>query len=256
MTKPKHAENGTLLLPTKPDATVATGRLAARFWKKTNGQFEYDFEVFRNDQTDGEASHHFQSADLVDLVRLVQLLADEISQDESLGSKTCDDLASLAMSLEGARFTGYAFPDVRCLEDTPVGRSLASLVLHVWELEGYDFWEKPRRAHIYRVLVALDTWLRGVGPARWFELPQIDPSDVGDPFGGCPICAGNDGYRNLHMEHWFVCREHQVRWCLGKDLFDTWRSEHPSDWDDNYKEIGGFRPVYPMLNPALEDDNI
>lgn len=44
-------------------------------------------------------------------------------------------------------------------------------------------------------------------------------------FGTCPECGDNDGYRNAGKSHWFLCHEHRVRWCVGSNLFSSWRHE-------------------------------
>lgn len=249
MTTHKDAENGTHLLTTKPDAMVGAGRLAAGLWKNRNGQVDYDFNVFRVDRTTGDVTQRFQSGDLPDLARLAQLLAAEISRDEALGDETCDDLACLASCLEDVLPTGFVFSGIRCTHEGPAFRAIVVLLMHLWDTAGEDFVARPQNQHIYRVLVVLDAWLRGVGPASGIVLPDVEPEQIEDYFGGCPLCGSNDGYVNLRSAHWFRCEEHQLRWCAGENLFSTWRNENQGDWNENFRKVGSFREVYPMLNP-------
>jgi hypothetical protein len=70
-------------------------------------------------------------------------------------------------------------------------------------------------------------------------------------FGGCPECGKTDGYLNTGSAHWFVCDAHRVRWCIGSNLFSSWRDETEDEqrraWErvDDYAEV---KPVYPDLD--------
>jgi hypothetical protein len=46
-----------------------------------------------------------------------------------------------------------------------------------------------------------------------------------DYFGSCPNCHRNDGYENVGSDHWFVCHQHRVKWCVGSNLFSSWRDQ-------------------------------
>lgn len=46
-----------------------------------------------------------------------------------------------------------------------------------------------------------------------------------DPFGSCPECGRRDGCFNVGRGHWFVCHEHRVCWCVGSNLFSSWKLE-------------------------------
>jgi len=46
---------------------------------------------------------------------------------------------------------------------------------------------------------------------------------VDNYFGGCPHCGGNDGYANVGRSHWFFCKAHKTSWCIGANLFSSWR---------------------------------
>jgi hypothetical protein len=39
-------------------------------------------------------------------------------------------------------------------------------------------------------------------------------------WGGCPTCGGNDGcMTDSARDHWYYCRTHRARWCIGGNLF-------------------------------------
>lgn len=62
-------------------------------------------------------------------------------------------------------------------------------------------------------------------------------------FGVCPTCGDNDGYLNIHKDHWFICHEHRVRWHFGTNLFSSWRQESEADWRENQNRIGPYRDI-------------
>ncbi|MCH8262388.1 MAG: hypothetical protein IIA77_04980 [Proteobacteria bacterium] len=64
-----------------------------------------------------------------------------------------------------------------------------------------------------------------------------------DYYGGCPHCKKNDGYLNIWRVHYFVCHEHKVRWCVGRNLFSSWRFESMEDWDRNIEKIKHYEEV-------------
>jgi hypothetical protein len=75
----------------------------------------------------------------------------------------------------------------------------------------------------------------------------------GGYFGVCPTCGSNDGFVNVGSDHWFICHEHKIRWCVGSDLFEAWRYEteekcgHNRSWLRTYREIEPFRPLEDLL---------
>ena len=75
------------------------------------------------------------------------------------------------------------------------------------------------------------------------EAKQIDV----EFFGGCPVCGGNDGYLNIHREHWFSCSKHRFRWCWGSNLISTWRLENENDWKKNWERIGAYAECKPWF---------
>jgi hypothetical protein len=40
-----------------------------------------------------------------------------------------------------------------------------------------------------------------------------------DYFGVCPTCGSNDGFLIIGRDHWFICKEHRVKWLVGSNLF-------------------------------------
>lgn len=235
----------------KPCAVIGAGVLSATLWKTEHQDTSFVFNLVRTNNATGEVTQRFQSHDLRDLIRLTQLLAAEIAHDQTFDPRQRDDLACLADALEEVVPTGFQFNGIRCPTDGPAFRSIAVLLAAIWDEYGIDFNAHPGNQHLYRVLVALDVWLRGVGPMAGTVPVDLDPLDIRDHFGVCPVCGRHYSYRNLHHEQWFVCHEHETRWLAGENVLSTWRSESPDDWQQNITDIGHYRIVYPMHNPAI-----
>jgi len=71
-------------------------------------------------------------------------------------------------------------------------------------------------------------------------------------FGLCPICKKTDGYLNVGRSHWFICEEHRVRWCIGANIFSSWRDETESEQQRHCEKIGfdtftDVKPFYPEI---------
>jgi hypothetical protein len=69
---------------------------------------------------------------------------------------------------------------------------------------------------------------------------QHPPSDH---FGWCPECGRHDGCLNIGRTHWCYCDAHLVRWCIGENLFSSWRDEDEATWARNEMHIGSYREV-------------
>ena len=255
MTTHKDAEKQTHDLTQEPHTMIGAGRLAAGLWKKRTDEIDFDFNVFRLDRNTGVVGQQFQSGDLADLARLVQLLAAEMATDEALGVETCDDLACLAASLEDVLPFGYVFPGIRCRKDGPAARSIASLLDNRREAEGQDFLVNASGGHVYRELVAIDVWMRGIGPTFGVVLPPITLEFIGHRGGGCPVCGANDGGLGLSDRFWFYCQKHQVRWRARGTHALHLLDEDPNDSEKNFNRIGSFQEVYPMLHPETLREN-
>jgi hypothetical protein len=85
-------------------------------------------------------------------------------------------------------------------------------------------------------------WMWGTGEA--VEKPP-------NYFGDCPECHQNDGFLNVHKNHWFFCDEHQTRWHAGWNLFSGWREETEEEWDLNAMQLSGYNEVEPYIHPSF-----
>ena len=57
-------------------------------------------------------------------------------------------------------------------------------------------------------------------------------------FGVCPECGKSDGYINVSRTHWFFCKAHKTKWCIGANLFSSWREQTEDEQRRDYDEIG------------------
>jgi hypothetical protein len=57
-------------------------------------------------------------------------------------------------------------------------------------------------------------------------------------FGVCPHCHKTDGYINVGRTHLFVCREHKLKWCVGSNLFSSWRYQTKEEQEQIYDRLG------------------
>jgi hypothetical protein len=71
-------------------------------------------------------------------------------------------------------------------------------------------------------------------------------------FGTCPHCHRSNGFINIGRSHWFFCDEHKVKWCVGSNLFSSWRSETEAEQRAIYdaKDFGNYEDVMPSHRPA------
>ena len=72
---------------------------------------------------------------------------------------------------------------------------------------------------------------------------------IDDHFGVCPTCGKTDGYLNIGSRHWFVCHAHRVRWCVGSNLFSSWRDETKEQWQANADRIEDYQEIEPAPGP-------
>ena len=70
-------------------------------------------------------------------------------------------------------------------------------------------------------------------------------STTDDHFGSCPECGQASVYVNIGREHWFYCDEHRVKWCVGANLFSSWRYQGPAQWEENHRKLQGYREMLP-----------
>lgn len=62
-------------------------------------------------------------------------------------------------------------------------------------------------------------------------------------FGSCPVCGEPGVWLNIGATHWLVCHAHKVRWCVGMNLFSSWREETEAEWQANRERIKSYRDV-------------
>jgi hypothetical protein len=79
-----------------------------------------------------------------------------------------------------------------------------------------------------------------------------------DYFGVCPHCHKNDGFINISRSHWFLCDEHKVKWCVGSNLFSSWRNETEDEQRRAYDQrgVGNYAEVRPYFLPPSAEDRV
>jgi hypothetical protein len=72
--------------------------------------------------------------------------------------------------------------------------------------------------------------------------------DYANYFGGCPKCGGTDGCANISKSHWYYCREHKTQWCVGVNLFSSWRHQTEAEQREWYEanDFGSYEEVEPL----------
>jgi hypothetical protein len=75
--------------------------------------------------------------------------------------------------------------------------------------------------------------------------PAPDPEPKGErsDFGNCPVCGKNPACRNIGRDHYFYCDEHKIAWCVGSNLFSSWRDESEDDWQHNRAKLADFKII-------------
>jgi hypothetical protein len=72
-----------------------------------------------------------------------------------------------------------------------------------------------------------------------------------DYFGGCPKCGTHDGFLSVGREHWFICHMHRVKWCVGANLFDSWKHQDASRFRQNAWLLANYAEVEPLCEGAV-----
>jgi hypothetical protein len=87
---------------------------------------------------------------------------------------------------------------------------------------------------------------------RWRYKISSDPA-ADNYFGACPRCKENDGFYNVGPDHWSFCREHKVKWCIGSNLFSSWRDQTEDEQRRHYNAngFGTYETVEPFYFPEL-----
>ena len=79
---------------------------------------------------------------------------------------------------------------------------------------------------------------------------ENEVSKVDSYFGNCPKCRRTHGCRSIGPDHWYVCHTHRTKWCVGSNLFSTWKELTDVQHFENARLLGGYtevRPVRPSL---------
>lgn len=84
-------------------------------------------------------------------------------------------------------------------------------------------------------------------PTNVLPFPDVQHSKY---CGGCPQCGKNDGYVNLGVEHWFICRDHKTRWLGGTNLFDGWMNQTVAQTQSAEILLRGYEEVVPVHEGA------
>ena len=79
-------------------------------------------------------------------------------------------------------------------------------------------------------------------PTNVFPFPEVDYSLR---FGDCPKCGKNDGFVNLGKEHWFICREHKMKWYGGANLFEGWENQTVAQTLSIEALLNGYQEITP-----------
>lgn len=95
--------------------------------------------------------------------------------------------------------------------------------------------ENPERSNAPSTLGELASICRQV--LEWRESVEKSRQDRemngdGEPdyFCGCEHCDSADFCLNVERSHWMICTLHKQRWCVGANLFSSWKSESEEDW--------------------------
>jgi hypothetical protein len=66
-------------------------------------------------------------------------------------------------------------------------------------------------------------------------------------FGNCPQCHKTHGGYCIGPDHWYVCHTHHTKWCIGSNLFSSWRDMSEQQLLANTHMLAGYREVTPWL---------
>ncbi|MFT5132312.1 MAG: hypothetical protein ACI9SC_000777 [Gammaproteobacteria bacterium] len=71
-------------------------------------------------------------------------------------------------------------------------------------------------------------------------------------YGACPDCGKSDGFVNLGIEHWFICREHKNKWLAGTNLFDDWMNQTVAQSQSAEILLRSYLDVLPVRSTQQE----
>ena len=74
-----------------------------------------------------------------------------------------------------------------------------------------------------------------------------------DDFGLCPHCHKTNGFISIGPSHWFFCDKHRTKWCVGSNLFSSWKSQTEAEQRAKYEamDFGDYKEVTPFFYPAI-----
>ena len=76
-------------------------------------------------------------------------------------------------------------------------------------------------------------------------IQSVAANSPDDYEGGCPKC-GNMEVANVGRNHYGFCRDHKAAWCIGSNLYDSWRHEDEKIWDANKRLLADYEMVEPV----------
>lgn len=66
-------------------------------------------------------------------------------------------------------------------------------------------------------------------------------------FGAC--YCGNEGMSfNISRDNWMYCKKCKTKWCVGSNLFSSWRYENKKVWEKNIKEFAEYKEIEPICD--------
>ena len=232
----------------KPYAMFGAGNLTAALWKHGDDRsgWHYQFNIFQVRKDDGQVSQRFSPHDVADLAKLTQTLALAISDNGCLEQELRDDLSCLSACLERV-FSERHGEHIRYPKLSAAVVSLLRELLDMdFAMVEPHFRANPYADHVYRRLLLIDRWLDGAISPEAVVLPDAESADTGRTVPGCPLCGKHDDCLNLGEYHWYVCRTHRFRWCVGHSLFTPEVYEDMVTYLDNWEEIRDYRLVEPL----------
>jgi hypothetical protein len=80
----------------------------------------------------------------------------------------------------------------------------------------------------------------------------LEGTTIDNYWGACPKCHETDGYLNWGSDHWFYCKQHKSRWCIGSSLFSSWMDETKEEQERIINELDfrSFKVVKPFYDPV------
>ncbi len=75
-------------------------------------------------------------------------------------------------------------------------------------------------------------------------------AEGGGYFGLCPVCGGVDDCLNVGSCHWMTCQEHRTKWCIGSNVFSSWKHEPEVLHRENAERLAFYREVKPYHDPS------